>query len=142
MVLFLNLDKQLKDIIPLDQLASVKVYSITMENKALNGPEVLDSIISIVDAFSYETDTALIAINGLDIALDNLKETSDDLMIKQRRNLFKGLLNQFVSVGHEIVFYLEEGKVDPEILEFDEMDGCDIIRNEDKLYEHMKTHIM
>ena len=141
MILFLNTDRNLESIIPLNEIASIKVYNIELRNKAVSGPEMLENITSILDAFSYETDKALIVLNNLDIALDNIKDYPEERMLNDIR-LFKGLLNQYISVGHEVVFFLNAGETDPELLEFNEIEGCEIITDEIKLYNHMKNHIL
>lgn len=137
MILFINSENQLHEVVPYKKLADINIIEINFHNKAVLKNNMLELIMNFMDALSTEEEKFLLVINDLDDALMNLDNLSDD-MANIKRSMFKTLLETFIQMGHEIVYYTYKGdSVNSYVLEYDELDGFQIIDDEVKLYNKL-----
>ena len=141
MILFINSEQLSSNVVPFKKIADLNVFEINFRNNAVLKENMLELICNFIDALSTEDEKFLLIINDLDDALINLdKITEDEANI--RRSLFKSLLETYISMGHEIVYFTFKGDhVNSYILEYEEMDGFEIIKDEVQLYNKLVKSI-
>lgn len=139
MILFINSGKAYSQLIPYKETSSLNLFEINFRNKALLKKNMLELITNFMEALSYEEEKFILVINDLDDAYINLQD-SDDEVTGITKKMFKALIDQYIKMGHEIVYF--NGKHEPviqDILELAELDGFDIITDEIKLYNKLIT---
>ena len=78
-------------------------------------------------------------MNSLDEAMD-LNNPEDNPNYNNDLFVFKAMINEFVNAGHEIAIYAVKGKVVPDLLEMDEMEGVEIFYDIIPLTEYINTN--
>lgn len=141
MILFINSEQLSSNVVPYKQIADLNVFEINFRNNAVLKENMLELICNFIDALSGEEERFLLIINDLDDALMNLDKVPEE-MANIRRSLFRSLLETYIKIGHEIVYFTFKGDpVNPYILEYEEMDGFEIIKDEVQLYNKLVKSI-
>ena len=123
-----------------DNIINVRRIDISICNKMLEDIDLLATTKDILEPLLIQEDRILITFYGLDEALENNKSYDmGDLTYKS----FKGLLNTFITSGHEVVLYTDKVNIDPDIKEMaNTMEGVEIISDQVNLVEYCKTNIL
>ena len=141
MVLFINTNGANINVVPYNKLGDINVIEIEFKNKSMLKNNLLELITNFMDSLTTEEEKFLLVINDLDDAFMNLNNL-DESQAKIKRSMFRNLIETYISIGHEIVYFsYQVNPSDSEILELDDLDGFEIITNEVKLYNKLIKNI-
>lgn len=123
----------------LEDVNSKRIFNIEVAGKALMDRDLLSEMTTILQGFLFQEDKVIITMNSLDEAMDN-NDPEENPNYVNDLFVFKAMINEFVNAGHEIAIYAVKGKVVPDLLEMDEMDGVEIFYDIIPLTEYINTN--
>ena len=139
MIIFNNTNLPMKKILD-ENVINTRIFNIEIHNKAILDIDLLAEMNTILEAFLLQEDRCIICINHLKDAFLNNEEYEYGNITEK---VFKSLLTQYIQAGHEIVLYISKGDtLISNMMELEEIDGIDIISDQIKLMEHLKTHVL
>ncbi len=104
-----------KDNIDFDTL-NIRLIHLNFLDKLLEEPTLLMLIKDTLESLLYQLDSVIIYVSGIKSAYKNLSK--DDLISEK---VFKALISQYMSAGHDIAIIHDRGDVVPDIQELAEL---------------------
>ena len=137
MIIFNVKDVSIEKVINFNEFPNHRIFNISINNKALEDTNLLEEMRDFLEPFLYQEDKCIICMDSLDEAFRNNSYIEDERTKMIQLALFRGLLNQFISIGHEVLIIGNRNLIDDDIVELDEIQGVELLDD----YEAIKNYI-